>query len=573
MIYDFSFKSIKRDNEAFFLSIIENIAQSLQIAHFHYVESSQNAKIFHILIADIQEIYNHSKAPFLEALKAQNSEVILSFANALSSALPLSLYFQFLSLEKLDSSVLNAPSQHKDFKSQLEAYFKTPLSTSLVSTSLEAKSFYYSASDMKALLDTKDIALLNPASKSHKPLHLPSNNYFLDIINALKSGQKVAFDTQRGIKLLSLKPSDSVESTLVCDIASLKSYFRIKEAQIEKLATFEKPLTHLVPKEVFEAEFALDSRGYALISLPYDMPLALLCALALEQEISYIFLESSQDFNVDSSADSNMASSQAPFMFNHTSDMPITINIASNGAFATMAKDINASFDSLLAPLYSTDSSLVFYLSSARESKFLIHSNNSAKVLLDIAFECNARLIVEDIIKHYESGDELLKNFSLKAPDLSARIFALNAVSKTSQNLLDMLDSIAFILGLEYRKKCDKNALFYYASRFVRDKGPRIDYKLTRKDNALSLDYNRIVRSILSFKCAGMEDEILAFGVLDSLSEFVANLARDAMVNLNIKRVICFGDMMGNNIFLERLTSYLPKDLALILPLESALDY
>ncbi len=142
-----------------------------------------------------------------------------------------------------------------------------------------------------------------------------------------------------------------------------------------------------------------------------------------------------------------------------------------------------------------------------------------------------------------------------------------------SSNLIDIFDSAATILGFHAQESNDKNAIFYRAYRFVRERGPRIDYKLLRKDNEISLDYHRIIRSCLSFKCAGMEDEILCFGLLDSLSEFVATLVRDTLTNLAIDKVLLLGDMLSHHIFLDRILEYLPKNIQLLLPKDGLIDY
>ena len=70
-----------------------------------------------------------------------------------------------------------------------------------------------------------------------------------------------------------------------------------------------------------------------------------------------------------------------------------------------------------------------------------------------------------------------------------------------------------------------------------------------------------------------MEDEILSYGILDSLSEFIATLVRDTKTNLQIKKVLLLGDMLSNSIFFDRILGYLPKDIHLILPKDGLLDY
>ena len=139
--------------------------------------------------------------------------------------------------------------------------------------------------------ESENFALLNPPNApTHKALTMQDKTYFIDIIHSLKKGQNIAFCTSRGTQLLSLTPTAHTHTTILCDIASLKTYFRTKESYIHTLASFEKPLTYLVPKEVFENQFPLNECGLVKVGLPYDMPLALISALLLQDEIGYFFL-------------------------------------------------------------------------------------------------------------------------------------------------------------------------------------------------------------------------------------------------------------------------------------------
>ncbi|BAM12386.1 hypothetical protein HCN_1171 [Helicobacter cinaedi PAGU611] len=620
MIYDFRFLNTSEDAD-FFLYLLASQANNLNLEAFFYTQDSHT----HCIIPDLSAIIesylqsqatqNHQtpqtsqdsiqSAPthtaqtnilphtFTLYRNSQNivdSQKILDFANDISLTLPLSLYFTFkeitpispnqaffkkLSLQESNHAKESNESSHTHenltqilslallellpcptlfSSSQIIALFNTP------------KTYYYTPLQTSQILNPKSdaFAFLNPPlSITHKPLASQDRVYFLQILHALKDNQQVPLHTQRGIVSLSLTPTPNTHTTLTCDIASLKTYFRIHKAQIDVLASFEKPLTHLVPKEVFEKHFPLNATGLVKVGLPYDMPLAIIGALLLQDDIGYFFLSTpSQD-------------SKPPFDFCHSpAPKEQILTISQSGIFIDNRIATSHTLTSLVQEHITdlTQRHLVIYLSTRHKSAFLVYED-TPKVLLDIHFESNPKLILQNIATSYKSGDNLIKNFTSRFPHLIESINALPDLEQPTSNLIDIFDSAAFTLGFSTNGASDKNALFYRAYRFVRERGPRIDYTLLREDNALSLDYHRIIRSSISFKCADMEDEILSYGILDSLSEFIATLVRDTKTNLQIKKVLLLGDMLSNNIFLDRILGYLPKDIHLILPKDGLLDY
>ncbi len=597
MIYDFRFYN-KNQDESFFLFLLASKAQVLNLEAFFYTYAEHT----HCLIPNIpalresytqicpnQPIPSLFDCPYESKAYAQ---LILQFANEISLELPLSLYFCFRELHTIapptpfyttlckESLRQSLPHAFPELPLHIQNSFQD--SHTILTQFHTPKTYYYTALETKEILNPSSdmFALLNPPnSYAHKPLISPDKTYFIHIVNMLKEKQSVPFCTQRGVQILSLSPTPHTHTTILCDIASIKTYFRTHQAHIDTLASFEKPLTHLVPKEVFQEHFPIDECGLVLIGLPYDMPLALISALLLQDDVGYFFLSYDMQHTYP-----------APFDFCHSQAFNAqTLTISHNGILIdthiaqqyTLESLINTHLHTYTQTDISTPSEdslpqshLIIYLSTTHPSAFLIKDQKS-KILLDIAFECNPHLILQNIIQSYENGDELIKSFGAHSPQLLKRIFTLPKTSQLSHNLTDIFGVISFILGFSstYDTPTDKNALFYRAYRFVRERGPRIDYKLLRKDNTISLDYNRIVRSCISFKCADMEDEILAYGVLDSLSEFLATLVRDTKTNLAIDNVLLLGDMLGNSIFLDKLLGYLPKDIHLILPQDGMLDY
>lgn len=584
MIYDFSFSNTSKD-ESFFLYILAQSAQNLHLNAFFYTHNQQT----HCFIPDLAALLSTQEdSPshnLLQSFCKQDinyAQNILAFANDMAQNLPLSLYFAFLELKPITPpqafyEALNTLQPQASLKEIFTHTFRllfpqcpkdTPLNEHLhiIASFHTPKTYYYTPAQTSEILNPlhEHFAKLNPPSAVHKKLLEKDKAYFINIVNELKAGKDVPFCTTFGTELLSLTPKEDTHTTLLCDIASLKTYFRTHQARIDILASFEKPTTRLVPKEVFESQFPLDKCGLTQVGLPYDMPLAIIGALLLQDEIGYFFLSP-----CDKEPDFDFKHSQRPRAQN--------LAIAQNGIFIdTYITPDNTLYSLIESHLKAEpgEACLVAYLSSRHPSAFLIQGEGS-KILLNIAFETNPRLILEDIARSYKSGDELLKNFGKHFPELLSAALNMPPTPKPSNNLLDILDSAAFVLGLKtpHQSTSDKNALFYHAYRFVRERGPRIDYKLLREDNMLLLDYNRIIRSCMSFKCAKMEDEILSFGALDSLSEFVATLARDTLTNLALNKILLLGDMLSNHIFLDKILEYLPKNIQLLLPKDGLIDY
>ena len=200
---------------------------------------------------------------------------------------------------------------------------------------------------------------------------------------------------------------------------------------------------------------------------------------------------------------------------------------------------------------------------------FWLKSGEKYQSALNAEFELNARLVFEGIAS-YKDGDKLLANFRRAVPQIDAHLESYGEVSQKSRNIFAFLGVVARVLG--YGE--DAHALLENAKGYVRDKGPRIDYKLVKSpQNILSLDYPKILRSCMSFYLAGVDRETLSYGVLDSLGEFVGNLMQDLCVNFAARKILLCGNLLEEKILLDKILHYAPRDVRLILPKKGYLDY
>lgn len=443
---------------------------------------------------------------------------------------------------------------------------------------------------------------------------------FARLASELAEGKPVRIRTKRGDIALSVGKKSPL--VMFWELGALQSFMRVNQAQISLLGSFEKPSMKLCPKEVFAKEFfgkqnqVAQSAGVANpveieCVLAYEPLLALLGVYARARGVEFVFvkpfakkssevLESALTYTIPPhkrvACDKNGT---------YVEDRFCKLNL-----FSLIRKHYVSSTPSLssqnTAKIANASQMLVCYLSKSKNTAIWVYrqipnnnqqeatpqeSQNQAQKdtfseILHIDFSLNpARALAE--IATRENGDKLIANFTShfgkhsldfgESLDDSTKSTFAKELEKSSKNLIEFFSVIAKVLRL-----CPKdasvedgvNSVLNNAKLFLRDKGPRIDYKTVKSpQSGLTLDMPRILRSAMSFSLAGVDSATLCYGVVDSLCEFVGSLARDMGQNYAIKKVFLCGDMLTESIFLDKILHYLPKDMEIILPQDGFVDF
>ena len=404
---------------------------------------------------------------------------------------------------------------------------------------------------------------------------------------------------------------------LFWNLSTLRTYMRAEAAQCDALASYEKPSMMLNTKEVFSEALGREVECV----LAYDLFLGVLGERCSAGQMDYVFvreLDSALGLNGEADWEPNL-----PYHIAYTQEVPQEerVVLAQNGLVlycgesrAQSLQEIIHAHGDLLDEARELDEaggsnpppSQKSRLQKAREERlggkiaeaknssgaqetrrlegnealivslsrdnpmcFWFKSGEKYQSALNAEFELNARLVFEGIAS-YKDGDKLLANFRRAVPQIDAHLESLGQASQKSRNIFAFLGVVARVLG--YGE--DAHALLENAKGYVRDKGPRIDYKLVKSpQNILSLDYPKILRSCMSFYLAGVDRETLSYGVLDSLGEFVGNLMQDLCVNFAARKILLCGNLLEEKILLDKILHYAPRDVRLILPKKGYLDY
>ncbi|ADO02237.1 hypothetical protein HPSJM_03225 [Helicobacter pylori SJM180] len=511
MAFVFLFKCVNEKTSLNFTPLLEQMALHLQ-ARFYSVYKDNTTSFY------------------LQA----SAEITLEFAQKLSEILPFSLDFSFLSLKEITE----------------------PLDENLFQTKSLSKPLFMNAKEHQDFLD-KNASLYanvlgfvkNTAFKGdiiHSPKEL------IDCLTQLKGMLKtqdfIPIFTSRGALSLSLKnPSPSV---IFSDLSSVLTCTKLPLEDAKYLASLEKPSIKASLKSVFKDTFKNDE---IIAQLPFDPILNLLCHILQDEGIEFVFMHESRSceallhYETLFKTPKRLITPTKKFVLeNHLSTFP---------------------FKDELEFLSATPNSIVLYFSFKRPTRLLLHANGSLKTLLSVSFDFNQMF---NLLKQDEKASRMLQNYATKFPNFYARLLELSKYQLGGANLLDFFRILGFVLG--YSEDFCAQSVISLAKECLRPKGPRIDYKILKDDSLkMALNFSKIMHSAMSFRLAGVENEILSLGILDSLAEFLGNFIWDNVQNFSVQEVTIAGDFFGEKVFLDLFVRYFPKTLAL--KVHAFLDY
>ncbi|WP_033775729.1 hydrogenase biosynthesis protein HydE [Helicobacter pylori] len=503
MVFVFLFRCVNEKTSLIFTPLLEQMALHLQ-ARFYSVYKDNTTSFY------------------LQA----SAEITLEFAQKLSEILPFSLDFSFLSLKEITE----------------------PLDENLFQTTSLSKPLFMNAKEHQNFLDNNSSLYANALgfvkNTAFKGDVIHSPKELIDCLTQLKGMLKtqdfIPIFTSRGALSFSLKkPSPSV---IFSDLSSVLTCTKLPLEDAKYLASLEKPSIKAPLKSVFKDTFKNDE---IIAQLPYDPILNLLCHILQDEGIEFVFTHESRSCEA-------LLHYEALFKTPKRLITPAKNFVLENN-FSTFP------FKDELEFLRETPNSIVLYFSFKRPTRLLLHANGSLKTLLSVGFDFNQ---IFNLLKQDEKASRMLQNYATKFPDFYAHIVELSQYNLGGANLLDFFRILGFVLG--YSEDFHSHSVISLAKECLRPKGPRIDYKILKDDSLkMALNFSKIMHSAMSFRLAGVENEILSLGILDSLAEFLGNFIWDNAQNFSVQEVTIAGDFFGEKVFLDLFVRYFPKTLAL----------
>lgn len=388
---------------------------------------------------------------------------------------------------------------------------------------------------------------------------------------------------------LSLSPISDTgrDKLLICNPNTLNAQFHLKDHQILALSSIEKPLITARPVNDHPK---LDAPLYD-ICFAYNRAVVVLCEILRQKGIDWVYFHAdnlSKPMVWIQSAWSKISSkndSNEPKTVLDNAPEPLHDVASFNGVVASWKKGLisctqsdadvtdDIRSDAGICALHAGNlesgqfkHSAVIYFSQEQTGQIVTQDRDQKSELF---FSLPALPSTGyDIYHHLEQSPQrgVVEKFKQKYPDDYLRLLDLNLASPTD-NLQSLWAIAAVILGLPSKtltKDALCDALISCAMAHRGSNSPRIDYPLTKGEAHRSLNWCKTLGSLISFRLADDRDSHkLAFGMQDSLADFLANWIEHLDLNIGVNSVILAGSEFANEVLTQRLSLRLGKNFPL----------
>lgn len=156
--------------------------------------------------------------------------------------------------------------------------------------------------------------------------------------------------------------------------------------------------------------------------------------------------------------------------------------------------------------------------------------------------------LLEEIAAIDENAATLLNNYRTQFSDIFKRVlnFGVEHEPERSGSLRWLLSACSLVLWLEEEDVA--RALAPSAD------GVRADTVVIEADGRFLLDGRRLLRSLMSYRLAGVPGHVLARSAFESLGDFAADAIRQLSRQWKVDGVVCAGDLFERNVILRERT-------------------
>jgi len=561
---------------------------------FHYIHDNglftsllNRIQELSILPLSLQQEGNHYR---IEASGDQSE--LETLAEQISSLVPQSLFLREYMIEEMDEEVdkenINVPLSLKNRSSQI------PCCPECQRKVIETYDPFVSC----RVCGFSDISLTMDDLEAFTAVRADTQEaFFMQLAEFLMIKGEVTLPTYNGIRRFSLLNTNEQESTgiLSCNPVDISDKFLITQGELDALMMVEKPTVRLKVKLKLRTEYELSEPFYPVFFADDKVTLSLSTALN-HKGIDAVFCDHSPTLRVAAALDEHVIITMGRDMLPWKESLSLE-----NASFCEYA-GLQAFGDSnglvLDTKLELADQPHISYVSNEEKSKVngAIHFEPAHAALRSIVLErglkgnslCGIHLsrehpshifsfsskigytpmvlfhddvlsqpktMLEAIAEMDEGGLRLVNNFKKSFPELYEKVAQVEFMSEVHPSDIAKLWSIAAVFiglykGNDALEACE--TLESTAIEFGGKSGPRIDYKIISTDAGYQLDFRLAIRSVMSFKLAGLDDYLLSFGFIDSLADFIAMKAEDADANIGIDGVTLSGSLFENRQLLMR---------------------
>ena len=409
---------------------------------------------------------------------------------------------------------------------------------------------------------------------------------------AISKNKMVKLKTNSGYKLFMMPSKENREklrtinkdvNLFISNTNALKELFSSNSKDLQLLCSIEKPLLKmkLNLKENIDKKFS--DTAFVYVKLPDDKNSFLFAHNLKNYEIDcLLYCSIDSDFEVEASyEDDDSISVQDELVVTYVGNETVVVK-GDKSLFPkfdySSQKIYNSSkeyFDALGGVYKATLSqhnkrvkpSVGIYFSyDSHDSEIAINIPGRGKVsVLEIPnILPDFKNCMDEISNIDENTPRLVANYKKKFPELfkdDSKQFI------ESNGFRSILDLTAYLLGMKDLQEFEDTAI-----NCASKSGMKVDMLVKEVDGVNYLDYRRIVQSIMSYKMAGVDNNLLAFSFYESLSEFIVDHAATMKDEIKSNDIVLCGDMFANSILISKTNKALEKTFNVMLPKDYPLD-
>ncbi|MDR1460116.1 MAG: hypothetical protein LBI78_00520 [Campylobacteraceae bacterium] len=523
MILAYEFEYVSNNN------FLENFLQNF----------AKKNKIEYYIAKDKYKIFLHVRS---------DEDTLITFSDKLSNSLPFSIF--------LKSTSVNAANKWDNNKAivvqECEIYIPFIKET------------------LDAAKDEFNPFMKNEIGRNHDiypPLFFTYNDKSIEYKNSFKAafmmvadiianGEKINFKTLNGIFCISKIKKDAIykDDVLIMpsDLSFVDKIAVIEDEEAAALASLEKPIVKAHTNLVFSSQYPNFPR-FIKLKLASDLFLYFLSLALFEKGVEFVVLDAKDD-----TANASLYFEQEIKSIEQFEVCPLKSgqNIITKGtSFTTpkllknikvLKKHYHMQFAAIIQELgFFEKVNCGIYLNLNNDDKIMLYSDKDGVLdFVQVDFEDYLSQILENIEKDDDNGRKLIEKYRQNFPQLYEN--AKN-ISLKGKNISILWAIAAYLLGFGDDLCQAQRRLFENIEIFSGQKGPRVDYKLIDENSAkTSIDAHKFLKSVISFKLAGTDDEILSFGIAESLVYFLSDFADKMKDEFEVENILLMGSLFGS---------------------------
>lgn len=393
-----------------------------------------------------------------------------------------------------------------------------------------------------------------------------SKELFENLAQKINENQKIKIKTLSGTFVFSkVNDLDSSTNLLATNLLNMSSLVVENKTDIVSLASIEKPSVDFKINEIYKLNNEI-KKDFINIRFANDLTLYFLSLELSKLNINFLNIENNKnDFDI-------FLDIEGKIIKNKLLDIP-HIKCFDNKKFFLDSKSYDKSLDviyskfeeknkshfmTVLAENELFDKSIVNFYISTKDDDGLSFYSEKFDGLIDIVKPFNIPSSVEqffETMKNDETSSRLLQNYKEKFED---------DYNKALNTDISIYKTKSFYNYWQIAKQilCFEDDILDNANKCMLEKGPRIDYKLIEDEKLYNreFDYVKLIRSAMSFKLAGVEEETISLGFMESLAHFIAYELDNINSSYDLDGVSLCGDMFRYDIFTSLVEKSITKN-------------